>query len=50
VYGETAEMMAAKLPKLIEVGLSIVGGCCGTSPQYIKLFRKVVDEFNLKKS
>lgn len=46
VFRETAKMMASKLPKLIEAGLSIVGGCCGTSPQYIKLFRKVVDDFN----
>lgn len=50
VFNETAEMMAAKLSQLIEAGLSIVGGCCGTSPQYIKLFRKIVDDFNLKKT
>jgi 5-methyltetrahydrofolate--homocysteine methyltransferase len=34
-YPETAESMAAGVPALIEAGAAIIGGCCGTSPEYI---------------
>jgi 5-methyltetrahydrofolate--homocysteine methyltransferase len=34
---------------LIEAGASIVGGCCGTDPDYIRRLRKIVDEYNSKK-
>jgi len=43
VYDETAEMMAAALPALIAAGASIVGGCCGTGPEHIRLFRRQID-------
>lgn len=43
VYDETAEMMAAALPALIAAGVSIVGGCCGTGPEHIRLFRRQID-------
>ncbi len=44
VYKETPQEMAEKLPKLIEAGARIVGGCCGTTPEHIRLFRKIVDD------
>jgi len=37
VYGETAEQMVSRLPELIEAGANIVGGCCGTTPEHIRL-------------
>ena len=43
VYDESAEMMAASLPALIAAGASIVGGCCGTGPEHIRLFRRQID-------
>lgn len=43
VYDETAEMMAAAVPALIAAGASIVGGCCGTGPEHIRLFRRRID-------
>ena len=43
VYKETPEMMAAGIPKLIRAGANIVGGCCGTAPEHIRLFRAVID-------
>lgn len=46
IYNETAESMAAKMPKLLQAGANIVGGCCGTSPEFIRLFRAVIDKFN----
>jgi len=42
VYPETPEFMAARLPELLDQGLAIVGGCCGTTPDHIRAFRKVM--------
>lgn len=42
-YGETPEFMAGKVPDLIAAGVSIIGGCCGTTPEHITAFRKAVD-------
>jgi 5-methyltetrahydrofolate--homocysteine methyltransferase len=35
VYPETAEYMASRVGELIAAGATIVGGCCGTTPQHI---------------
>ena len=43
VYNESPEEMAARVPELFEAGASIVGGCCGTSPEHIAEIRKAVD-------
>jgi 5-methyltetrahydrofolate--homocysteine methyltransferase len=42
VYDETAERMAAGVPPLIEAGASIIGGCCGTTPEYIQQFGQYI--------
>lgn len=42
VYRETPETMAARLPALVDAGASIIGGCCGTSPETIRRFREVL--------
>jgi 5-methyltetrahydrofolate--homocysteine methyltransferase len=44
VYAETPEFMAEKARQLIAGGVSILGGCCGTTPAHITAFRRVVDE------
>jgi 5-methyltetrahydrofolate--homocysteine methyltransferase len=42
-FDETPEMMAADLREFAENGwLNIVGGCCGTTPAYIKAIADVV--------
>ena len=46
VYPHTPEAMAARLPELLEAGVCMVGGCCGTTPQHIVAFRKVIDRWN----
>jgi 5-methyltetrahydrofolate--homocysteine methyltransferase len=46
IYPQTPEMMAERLPELLEAGLSMVGGCCGTTPEHIAAFRPVVDACN----
>ncbi|MFZ5818189.1 MAG: homocysteine S-methyltransferase family protein [Bacillota bacterium] len=37
------EEFAAYGPKLIEAGASIVGGCCGTTPEHIRRLRAAVE-------
>ena len=44
VYKQTAEDMVAELPTLLETGVNIVGGCCGSTPDHIRAFRKIIDE------
>ena len=43
LYLETPEFMADKSPELLDLGVQIIGGCCGTSPEHIRALRKVVD-------
>ena len=44
IYRETPEFMAAKACQMLEIGVSIVGGCCGTTPDHIRAFRQMVDD------
>jgi S-methylmethionine-dependent homocysteine/selenocysteine methylase len=30
---------------LLEAGTNIIGACCGSTPDHIRAFRKVIDEF-----
>ncbi|HJT77173.1 MAG TPA: homocysteine S-methyltransferase family protein, partial [Gemmataceae bacterium] len=46
VYPRTPEDMAARLPELLEAGVVMVGGCCGTTPAHIAAFRPVIDAWN----
>lgn len=43
VYDETPARMAAGIPALVAAGARIVGGCCGTTPEHIALFRGELD-------
>lgn len=43
LYPETPEFMAEKAKELISAGVSIIGGCCGTTPEHIRAMRKMVD-------
>jgi 5-methyltetrahydrofolate--homocysteine methyltransferase len=42
-YPETPEFFAQKTPELIDMGVSIIGGCCGTTPDTIRAIRRIVD-------
>ncbi len=44
VYPEEPDFMAAKAATLLELGVSLIGGCCGTSPEHIRALRRVVDQ------
>lgn len=43
VYPESPSYFEDKTLELIEAGVSIIGGCCGTTPEHIRAIRKVVD-------
>jgi methionine synthase I (cobalamin-dependent) len=43
VYPRTPAMMAEELPELLEAGVNMVGGCCGTTPAHVAAFRRVID-------
>jgi 5-methyltetrahydrofolate--homocysteine methyltransferase len=49
VYPTAPEAMAARLPELLEAGVSMVGGCCGTTPEHIAAFRPVVEKWNRRR-
>lgn len=40
-YGTTPEIMAEYTRRFIELGASIVGGCCGTSPDHLRAIASV---------
>lgn len=44
VFPETPEDTASRIPELIEAGVNIVGGCCGTTPAHVAAIKKVVEE------
>jgi 5-methyltetrahydrofolate--homocysteine methyltransferase len=45
VYSETPEFVAGKAVELLNLGVQIVGGCCGTGPDHIRAIRQAVDAF-----
>ncbi|HYN04299.1 MAG TPA: homocysteine S-methyltransferase family protein [Vicinamibacteria bacterium] len=47
VYDETPETMAARVPELLDLGVAIVGGCCGTTPEHTRAIRRAVDAWRL---
>lgn len=46
IYHETPEMMAEGVRPLVDEGARVVGGCCGTTPDHIREFRRVLDTVN----
>jgi 5-methyltetrahydrofolate--homocysteine methyltransferase len=42
-YPHSPQAMAAALPPLLEGGIAMVGGCCGTTPEHLRFFRKEID-------
>lgn len=43
IYQETPEEFADFTKILLELGVSIIGGCCGTTPNHIRAIRQTVD-------
>lgn len=42
VYSMGAEEFAGHMKRMTEIGADIIGGCCGTSPDYIRQISKVL--------
>jgi 5-methyltetrahydrofolate--homocysteine methyltransferase len=40
VYRESPDEMAASIPLLVDAGVNIIGGCCGTTPAHIQAFAR----------
>ena len=45
VFPETPDEMAVIVPKIIDAGVNVIGGCCGTTPAHIVRIREIVDKF-----
>jgi 5-methyltetrahydrofolate--homocysteine methyltransferase len=46
-YPMDSAAFASYAPKLLEAGVTIIGGCCGTSPEYIAKLKPLVDAANV---
>lgn len=45
VYDETPEEMAKGVVPLLQVGVNILGTCCGSTPAHIRAFRAAIDAY-----
>ena len=46
MYPQTPEKMTARLLELLDAGIAMIGGCCGTTPEHIAAFRPIVEQWN----
>jgi 5-methyltetrahydrofolate--homocysteine methyltransferase len=44
VYKETPEAIRTRVVELLDLGVNIIGGCCGTGPDHIRVIRELVDQ------
>jgi 5-methyltetrahydrofolate--homocysteine methyltransferase len=44
-YDETPQQMVKGVVPLLEAGCAIVGACCGSTPDHIRAFRAVMDQY-----
>jgi 5-methyltetrahydrofolate--homocysteine methyltransferase len=42
VYDETPEFMAERALELVDIGVRVIGGCCGTTPQHTRALGKAL--------
>jgi methionine synthase I (cobalamin-dependent) len=43
VYPESPEFFASRIPAFVEAGVSIIGGCCGTTPEHVRAIKRVIE-------
>lgn len=43
VYDETPDFMATQARALLDLGVLVIGGCCGTTPTHVAALRAMVD-------
>lgn len=44
IYSDSVDYFTDKLIKIHKLGVNIIGGCCGTTPEYIRSIRQAVDQ------
>ncbi len=42
IFDETPEITASYVPRLINAGATCIGGCCGTTPEHIRMIKNIV--------
>lgn len=48
-YDETPEIMGAQIKEFLEEGLvNIIGGCCGTTPEHIKVIADMAKDYEVR--
>ncbi|HSD85257.1 MAG TPA: bifunctional homocysteine S-methyltransferase/methylenetetrahydrofolate reductase, partial [Anaerolineae bacterium] len=50
IYPATPEYFGDFARRFLQTGASIIGGCCGTTPDHIRAMRAVLDEVELQRS
>jgi len=43
VFTESPQFIAEKARELVQIGVAVIGGCCGTTPEHIRALREMVD-------
>jgi homocysteine S-methyltransferase len=49
VYAAEPAYFAAEVPRFLNAGARIVGGCCGTTPEHIRHMRQALDIYDARK-
>lgn len=49
VFTDNADYFSGKMKEIAELGVDIAGGCCGTTPEYIRRVKECVDTNNTEK-
>ncbi len=47
IYPSTPEYFARFAERAVEAGVTIVGGCCGTTPDHIRAMRRALDQISI---
>ncbi|MDD4755500.1 MAG: homocysteine S-methyltransferase family protein [Prolixibacteraceae bacterium] len=50
IFPEKPDEMAAIVPKIIDAGVNVIGGCCGTTPEHIVRVRDIVNKLSARTS
>lgn len=50
VYDVDAVSFAESMKRMVDAGATIIGGCCGTNPTYIKALREMLDSLGKPKA
>ncbi len=49
LFPESPEDMASHIPDLVKAGATLIGGCCGTTPEHIRRMKEAIDKLILER-